>query len=150
MKRCPVLRLAALGALFSLSHQFSAAADRPYPWPDEPPFLPLTKDRIATLPAAQQPAWRAYLEASDALAAKVPRREAFVTPTLQRLEGAGIPGKHSRGLRLSATREWYAETDAQTIADRVVAAQTAAGAWTKGNDYTQARLEKTGQPDVWS
>ena len=125
------------------------AADAPYPWPAEPQFLPLTAERIAQLPSREQPAWREYLQASQALAARLPKREAFVTPSTQRLEGPGIPGKHSRGLQMHASADWYASEAAKTVAERVVAAQTAAGAWTKGNDYTKAeRPEQHG--DVWS
>lgn len=143
-------RVAAFLLAGSVQTAITSAADRPHPWPDEPQFLPVTPERIAALPAAQQSVWRTYWDASQALATKAPRREAFTTPTLQRLEGAGIPGKHSRGLQLSASHEWYATSDAQTIADRVVAAQSAAGAWTKGNDYTQPHVDKSGTPDVWS
>ncbi|HUR57398.1 MAG TPA: pectate lyase [Opitutaceae bacterium] len=126
------------------------AADKPYPWPDAAPFLPVTVERIAALPANEQAAWRAYWAASQALAEKIPARTPFVTPTLQRLDGPGIPGKHSRGLQLSAAKTWYASDAAAAIADRVVAAQTKAGAWTKGNDYTQDAPAKSGEPDVWS
>lgn len=130
----------------------AAAADKPYPWPTDPaPFLPLTADRIGLLPTAEQPAWRAYLETAQGFAARIPKRAAFETGTLVRMDGPGIPGKHSRGLQLGAAKEWYGSDAARIIADRVVAAQTKAGAWTKGNDYTRERDEKAAHdPDVWS
>jgi PelA/Pel-15E family pectate lyase len=127
-----------------------AAAPAPQAWPAEPQFLPVTAQRIAALPAAEQGAWRDYLRASEALAARIPTRAAFVTPSTERLQGAGIPGKHSRGLRFDATPEWYASEAAARIADRVVEEQSAAGAWTKGNDYTQPHAAHAGEPDVWS
>ena len=138
--------------LLSLTPMLAAArgADAPHPWPAAPQFLPLTVDRIAALPPADQPAWRAYLERSQQVAAALPKREAFVTPSTQKLEGAGIPGKHSRGLQLNAAKDWYATEAAQTIADRVVAYQSKAGGWTKGNDYTKPVAPKAGEADVWS
>ncbi len=128
----------------------AAAADAPHPWPAEPQFLPVTAERIAALPAADQPAWRVYWRVSQAVAATLPKREAFATPSTQKLEGAGIPGKHSRGLQLNAAKDWYATEAAQTIADRVVAHQSKAGGWTKGNDYTKPVAEKSSDADVWS
>ncbi len=130
----------------------AVAAEAPYPWPKEPQFVPVTAERVAALPASERAAWTAYLERSAAYAAKLPaKRAAFVTPDMTRLDGPGIPGKHSRGLNLSATKEWYASDDARTIADRVAAWQTPAGAWPKGNDYTKATPpEHPGEPDVWS
>lgn len=127
-----------------------AAADQARPWPAEPQFQPVTPERIAQLPAAEQPAWRKYWEMSRVFAARIPARAAFVTPSLQRLDGPGIPGKHSRGLQLGADKAWYAGEAAQTIADRVVAAQSKAGGWDKGNDYTKPPAEKKGELEVWS
>ena len=126
------------------------AADAPYPWPAAPQFLPVTAERVAGLPASEQPAWRDYLRTSEAFAARIPKRAAFVTPSTERLQGAGIPGKHSRALRLDAAPEWYASEAAAKIADRVVEEQSKAGGWTKGNDYTQPHAEHPGEPDVWS
>ncbi|MSU49788.1 MAG: pectate lyase [Opitutus sp.] len=147
----PISPFRLLLIFFSLASSAAGlAATAPYPWPVEPQFLTLTLERIASLPAAEQPAWRAYLNASQAVAAILPKREAFVTPSVQKLEGPGIPGKHSRGLQLFAAKDWYAGEVARAVADRVVAAQTKAGGWTKGNDYTKAVAEKTVGADVWS
>lgn len=126
------------------------AADQARSWPATPQFLPLTAERIAGLPGGDRPAWRAYLAESVRCAAELPGREGFVTPPLQKLEGAGIPGKHSRGLQLSADAAWYATGEAQQIADRVVARQSRVGAWTKGNDYTAPGVPAPGKSDVWS
>lgn len=145
LRRFVLLAALNLAAIFGF-----AATPPPHPWPSEPQFLPVTPDRIAALPAAEQPAWRAYWSASQALAAQLPKREAFVTPSTQKLEGTGIPGKHSRGLQLNATKEWYAGDAARTIADGVVGYQSKAGGWTKGNDYTKPITEKSGGANVWS
>lgn len=141
---CRVLPVWAAGLSVGL------AAPAPHPWPDTPPFQPVEAARLGSVPAADQPAWRAYLERSRAAAARIPARPAFATPSLQRLNGPGIPGKHSRGLQLGAPAEWYAGEAAQAIADRIVAHQTGAGGWDKGHDYTTDPAPKTGEPDVWS
>ena len=44
-----------------------SAADAPKPWPPDQ-FLPVTAERIEKLPLTEQPAWRAYLIASQARA----------------------------------------------------------------------------------
>ena len=143
-------RFAAALAFVWLAGGMLVAAESPRPWPAAPQFRPLTTERIAAMPAAAQPPWRAYLAASNRLAAALPARDAFVTPSLLKLEGAGIPGKHSLGLQLSAEPAWYATNAAQEIAGRVVARQTRAGAWTKGNDYTSVLVISPLKADVWS
>ena len=136
----------ACGAVVS-----AVAATAPHPWPTEPQFLPVTFERIVALPAGERAEWRAYLDRSAALAAQLPgKRAAFTTPDLKRLEGPGIPSKHSTGMQLNAAKEWYASEAAQGVADRIVTAQSKAGGWTKSNDYTQAAVEKPGDPDIWS
>ena len=64
-------------------------ASTPWAWPPDQ-FLPLTRERIAALPAAEQPAWRAYLDASDALARKVPARRA---PEFDAIFGRGAAAR---------------------------------------------------------
>lgn len=142
------LRAGAIAACLACSPL--PAAELARAWPATPQFRPLTPERVATLPAADRPAWRAYLAESARLAAELPGREGFVPPPLQKLEGPGIPGKHSRGLQLSADAAWYATAEAQQIADRVATRQSRAGAWTKGNDYTAPGVTAPGKSDVWS
>jgi PelA/Pel-15E family pectate lyase len=140
------LRALFLVSLFGVAF----AADKPRPWPPDQ-FLPLTPERIAALPAAEQPAWRAYFAAQLALAEKIPARKAPEFSPLIPINGPPIGGKHSRGLRLGGTKEWFASDEARTIADRVVERQSAAGAWPKGNDYTKPTPPaETGAHDVWS
>lgn len=126
------------------------AADAPHFWPTAPQFLPVTGERIAALPAAERAAWTTYFERSISLAAQLPKRAAFVTPDLTRLEGPGIPSKQSKGMQLRAAADWYATEPAQAVADQIVAAQSKAGGWTKSNDYTQTEHGKTGEADLWS
>lgn len=125
------------------------AARAPEHWgPD--PFLPLTAERIAKLPAEQRPAWENYWKASQELAAKIPVAAAPEFSPMQPLNAPPRGGAHTKGLRLDAPAQWYASKDAQTIAERVVAAQTAAGAWNKGNDYTQPAKPSSGEGGGWS
>ncbi|MEY2881200.1 MAG: hypothetical protein RLZZ15_3580 [Verrucomicrobiota bacterium] len=149
------LSLAALatitfGALVALPVPVARAAEKPWTWPPDQ-FLPITPQRIATLPAAERAAWEAFWAASQAFAAKLPPRRAPEFTPLIPINGPGIPGKHSKGLRLTAPRAWFATEEARVIADRVVARQSAVGAWPKGNDYTQPTPPPAaGEADVWS
>lgn len=126
-----------------------AAADRPHAWPPNQ-FAPVTPERIAVLPAGEQSAWRAYWDASQALAGLAPVPTVPDFSPLQPLTGPPKGGRHTKGLRLDAPRPWYAGDEARTIADRVMAWQTPAGAWTKGIDYTQSRTAAAGENDLWS
>src|SRR3990172_1417679 len=110
--------LANMTALLTMVAAGARGAEPPRPWPPDQ-FLPVTVERLAALPAAEQPA----------------RRAPEVSPA-RPLSGPPVGGRHFRGLRLNADREWYAGDEARTIADRVVERQTRAGALTKVNDYT--------------
>src|SRR3990172_6413968 len=127
--------LAIMTALLTMVAAGARGAEPPRPWPPDQ-FLPVTVERLAALPAAEQPAWRAYWEASQKLAQTLPARRAPEVSPARPLSGPPVGGRHFRGLRLNADREWYAGDEARTIADRVVERQTRAGAWTKVNDYT--------------
>ena len=118
-------------------------------WPDDA-VLPLTVERVASLPAAQQAAWRSYLESSAerarALPPVAPGEDAPRGPMATPPRG----GRHTKGLAPDGVAAvWYATDDARAIADRVVEWQSSAGAWTKGIDYS--RPPGGGEPaDVWS
>jgi len=97
-----------------------------------PPSLPLTAERIATLPAAEQPAWRDYLARS------VKQRAAdqkLLVDELKahQLKEAVVPHdtKSARPMPLNETAAWYAGADARRRADNVVSFQTPAGGWSK-------------------
>ncbi len=131
--------LAAAAALLSAS---AFAASAPRTW-DPNPFEPLTAERIAALPAAERPAWEAYWNASEQLAAQLPTRPAPDRSLLKPMSGPPIGGIHSKGLRLDEPDAWYGTDEAREIADRVVAAQLSVGAWIKGVDYTHAIAKDT-------
>lgn len=126
------------------------AADAPRSWgPDA--FRPVTEARIAALPAAEQPAWRAYWAASVERAKLLPPRDLVDhTPNQPVPVGTFSGGSYSRGVKLNAPAAWYATEEARTIADKVVKWQRPTGAWVKGGDYTRDPLPADDHRDAWS
>ncbi|PTY08850.1 pectate lyase [Opitutaceae bacterium EW11] len=125
-------------ALFAVaSAPLALATGKPKHWPPDP-FLPVTPERVAGLPEAERAAWVRYLEVSREYLAKLPPRDVPEPALNKPMDTPPAGGAHSRGLRLDARPAWYASHEAQQIADRVVQAQTPAGAWTKGNNYTKS------------
>jgi PelA/Pel-15E family pectate lyase len=109
------------------------------------PAQPITAARIAALPAAQQPAWKAYLDRSTAqekadraaLAAELKPGEVGPPPP---------PSGHGDGgMALNKDAAWYASPEARHIADVIVSFQTPAGGWSKNQDREGA-LRLPGQP----
>jgi PelA/Pel-15E family pectate lyase len=101
-----------------------------------PPALPLTAERIAALPAAQQPAWRDYLARSarqrqadqDFLAAELKSH-----PSAAPLAPKAAHNAHT--VPLDRAAGWYAGAEARLVADRLISFQTPAGGWSKNTDY---------------
>ncbi len=140
----PVFSLALLGAVTALG------ADAPRPWPPDQ-FLPVTLERIATLPATEQPAWKAYVIESAARARRLSGDRDLVDRSLQKpSEGPPIPSHYSQGVRLGQPAEYYASEPARVIADRVVSWQVPTGGWVKTGDYSRAREPKDDLHDAWS
>src|SRR5689334_17190819 len=105
-----------------------------------PPALPLTLERVATLQADKQPAWKSYLKNSERqLRAdqeffhKELRDHHIAQPTTPS-EAHGV-----RGIALDRPAEWYAQPEALRIADILLSFQTPAGGWSKNIDMTQHR-----------
>jgi PelA/Pel-15E family pectate lyase len=102
------------------------------------PALPLTLERIATLPAAQQPAWRDYLERS---AKQKLADQKFLH---DEMKAAGLSesklaphAKNFSGLSLTQQLDWYALPEARRLANIIVSFQTPAGGWSKRLDLTK-------------
>ncbi len=112
------------------------AKDAPRPWPADA-FRPVTAERIAALPAADQPAWRAYWEKSLAQEKLLPSRKGRELAPSRPLGGAPIPAIYSTKLNLKAPDAWYASEEARALADHLITWQTPVGAWTKGGDYSR-------------
>jgi hypothetical protein len=122
----------------------------PRPWgPD--PFLPVSEARIAALPMAEQPAWRAYWQASVALG-RPPEKD--IDPVENRdkplANRAPIPAVFSTRLQLNAEPAWYASPEARSIADHIALWQRPSGGWTKGGDYTRAPRAGDDHHNGWS
>ena len=96
------------------------------------PAPPLTTERIAALPRAQQAAWKEYLDRSmrqmaadrAALAAEM-KRAGLARPLVP------PSGFSARSLPLNRPAEWYGSADARRVADIVISFQTPAGGWSK-------------------
>ena len=109
------------------------------------PAQPITAERIARLPAAQQPAWKAYLDRSTA---QEKADRAALAAELKPGETPPPPpptGHGDNGMALDKDAAWYASPDARHIADVIVSFQTPAGGWSKNEDRTGA-LRLPGQP----
>jgi PelA/Pel-15E family pectate lyase len=102
-----------------------------------PPAQPLTLGRIATLPAAEQPAWREYLERSER---QMQADRAFLQNEM-RMNGTDKPAaprevRGTRGIDLDRPADWYGQPEARHIADVILSFQTPAGGWSKNLDMT--------------
>jgi len=141
----PAVRFVVLVSLFAVAR----AGGPPKKWGAEA-FQPVTRARIAALPADQQPAWLAYVEESTRLYASLGARDCVDHSATKPLDGPPLRASYSRGVRLDAPRDWYASEEARTIADHVVNWQTVAGGWTKSGDYTRDRKPGDDHRDAWS
>ena len=141
--------VAALSIALLVSVMNVRAADPPRHWPPNQ-FAPVTLERISTLPASEQPAWKAYWNASRKRAARLSKAPVTEFSPTHTIAVRSIKALYSHGLRLDAPAPWYASDEARTLADHVVNAQTVAGAWTKGNDYAQAHPKSPAiEGNIW-
>ena len=155
LERALRLALTLLFCLAGLARAQSPASPRPAVeparrWPDDA-VLPLTGERITSLPLAQQAAWRSYLALSVERARTLPPVSSGEGAPPGPLSTPPTGGRHSRGLppEGSVAAEWWASDEAGAIADRVAEWQNPAGAWTKGIDYSRPP-ERGGPADAWS
>jgi PelA/Pel-15E family pectate lyase len=100
-----------------------------------PPSQPITLARIATLPASEQAAWRAYLERSTRLQAadraSLAAERKGMNPAEVRLPPHGRTGSV---MPLNRPADWYASADAQRRADNLITFQLPSGGWSKNFD----------------
>ncbi|WP_184717794.1 pectate lyase [Caulobacter sp.] len=109
------------------------------------PAKPITAERIAALPAAQQPAWKAYLARSIA---QEKADRAALAAELKPGQAAPPPpggGHGDNGMALNKDAAWYGSAEARHVADVIVSFQTPAGGWSKNQDRHGA-LRLPGQP----
>jgi len=141
------LLLLAMG-VFSFAS--GAGTPPPRPWgPDA--FLPVTEARIAALPAAEQPAWRAYWQASTSHTRPATKPTDPVENRDKPLVNhAPIPAVYSTRLKLNAPAAWYASAEARSLADNIALWQRPSGGWTKGGVYTRPPQSDDDHHDDWS
>jgi len=103
-----------------------------------PPVEPLTRERIALLPAKERSAWIEYLDRSKR------QRQADKDALQAELKAAGMEkatepphGFSARSIPLDRDPAWYASADALHIADVIVSFQTPAGGWGKNMDMSK-------------
>jgi len=104
------------------------------------PALPLTLDRIATLPAAEQPAWKEYLKHS-VQQMSADKKFFFAEMKKHRIqESSPAPkGGSENQIPMRHPAAWYGQPEALRIADVILSFQTPAGGWTKGVNMTANR-----------
>src|SRR6266446_2190953 len=127
-------KLAVLLALSLASHLNAAIIGT------NPPALPLTAERIAALPAAQQPPWKEFLQRS---VRQLQADRAFFETEIKEhhVKDSAIPpaGHAAKSVPLDKPDAWYGGAEARRIADIVVSFQTPAGGWSKNLDMTRHR-----------
>ena len=103
-----------------------------------PPAQPLTAERIATLPLAQQSTWNDYLERSIR---QWQADQAFFQAEMREhgIQQSVVPpsGRSVNSIPLNRPASWYAKSKARRIADIVVSFQTPAGGWSKNLNLTK-------------
>lgn len=103
-----------------------------------PPSQPLTVERIAGLPAAEQTMWREYLERSNR---QRQADQAFLRAEMQQhgVREALVPpaARNVPGLGLTRPAAWYGQEEAARLAEIVRSFQTPAGGWSKNLDLTK-------------
>ncbi|NQW99857.1 pectate lyase, partial [bacterium] len=98
---------------------------------------PLTLARIHELPAAEQPAWQAYLEKSRATAAA--DQAALAAEVAARHLPAALKAPSGGDFKLSfpAGDPWYAKDAAKQLADTLLSYQAPSGGWSKHLGFNQ-------------
>jgi PelA/Pel-15E family pectate lyase len=103
------------------------------------PASPLTAERIAALPAAEQPAWKDYLERSTR---QMQADKDFLRAELKAggLKTPAIPtaANSAKGIDLDNPADWYGQAEARRIAGIIVSFQTPAGGWSKNLNMTRS------------
>src|SRR3954468_12286907 len=151
MRRSIRFLVALFLASFSSLTCVQAAPSTPPPRPWEPDaFLPVTEERIAALPAADQPAWRGYWQASVERSAPLPPRDLVDHSSNKPLAGPPIGSSYSKGVRLGQPASYYGSEEARTVAVHVVNWQTVAGGWVKSGDYSRDRKPEDDHHDSWN
>jgi PelA/Pel-15E family pectate lyase len=104
----------------------------------------LSADRIKALPAAEQPAWLAYIKASDAQRVADKAALAAERVGLTAIPSPARDGDGEKTMPLNESVAFYASAPARHVADVIVSFQTPAGGWGK-NQPRDGELRQKGQ-----
>lgn len=103
-----------------------------------PPSLPITEQRIQSLPHSQQAAWKAYLEKSQH---QMQIDKEFLRAEQKQVGTVTQPfpphGSNARSIPLNRDAAWYSSPEAAHIADVVLSFQTPSGGWSKNIDMSR-------------
>jgi PelA/Pel-15E family pectate lyase len=122
------------------------------------PALPLTAERVATLPEADRGAWTDYLKTSAALQAADKAALAAEQKGLTTVPKPSPHGDSAKSMPLDKPADWYSTSEARAVADTIVSFQTPAGGWGKnmlrnvpvrqrGQSYTGDNISASPKPD---
>ena len=112
-----------LPAFIALSIHFTASAE------------PVTAEAIASLPSAEQAAWKSYLERSQA---KATADQAALQAELSANKmSIALKAPSGGDFRLPKSDDaWFASAEAKALADTILSYQTPAGGWSKHTGYS--------------
>jgi PelA/Pel-15E family pectate lyase len=126
------LRGIIFAAAFSFGPHISAAVIG-----TNTPAMPLSNERIATLPASEQAVWEKYLKHSEQ---QRQADQSFLQTEIRHhdIKTAVVPPSSfsARSIPLIQPAAWYGSTDAVRIANIIVSFQTPAGGWSKNLNLT--------------
>jgi PelA/Pel-15E family pectate lyase len=98
---------------------------------------PVTTGGIDRLPAGEQPAWKAYLERSQAAA--MANQAALQAEVAAKKMASALRAPAGDDFKLSAESGdvWYASDEAKALADVLLSYQTPTGGWSKHTGYSE-------------
>lgn len=97
---------------------------------------PVTLSRIGELPADGQPAWKTYLEKSQAGAAADEAALQKEVAANQLPKALKAPDGGDFKLKAKPGDPWFATDETKTLADSILSYQTPAGGWSKHTGYS--------------
>ena len=98
---------------------------------------PLTMERLSGLPPAEQPAWKTYLENSQASATA--DEAALQAEVLANQMPGALRAPNGGDFKLSqaAGDDWYGGEEAKKLADAILSYQTPSGGWSKHLGFSE-------------
>ena len=98
---------------------------------------PVTTNRVNELPPAEQPAWKAYLEQSQA-SARADQAAVQAEVVANKMTNAlRAPSGGDFKLKVKAGDAWYGGDEAKKLADAILSFQTPSGGWSKHMGFSK-------------